>query len=354
MIISLFNTNLTYLNNLILSNNLMNFSFLIYSLKLNNKFFILIKNTYKYSWSNQFYNDDNNFNLNYIILKNTNSNFNYPKLNQKNQNIIYNIIYLKKKTSIIKKNINLGEYLVNKINNDKNNYNNVIFGDDFINKDNFTNFNKNLDIKNKIKLLFKNNRLFVKYFFNLKYYRAFSLSRNLKKISNFKKNDFVSNLENNLINILIKVDFFFSKSDCIWFLKHGLISVNSNIIKKEYFLIKTYDIINISNTKYYFYYYKNKFSNLLLNIHKINNKFWSTIKNKTNSFDLKSFNSDYPKWIENYNNFKKDIPIYLEVDYLSMSVIILNHTFNLKNYNFSNFKYINLYLNRLYNWKYII
>jgi hypothetical protein len=190
---------------------------------------------------------------------------------------VYDIIYLKKKTSLIKKNININEFLVNKINKNKNSFFRLDKDNDLFESSNEFNhnfqLNKNLDLKNKLKLLFKNNRLFAKYFFNLKQYRVFSLNKSLKKISNFKKKDFIINLENNIVNILLKTDFFFSRSDCIWFLKNSFISVNSEVVKNENFLLKPYDVINLLNSKYYYFFYKNKFNFLLININKINKKF---------------------------------------------------------------------------------
>lgn len=47
--------------------------------------------------------------------------------------------------------------------------------------------------------------------------------------------------------------------------------------------------------------------------------------------------------------FKEDIPKFIEVDYISMSLTILNYSVS-KNYlDFYNIKFLNLYLNRLYN-----
>jgi hypothetical protein len=37
-----------------------------------------------------------------------------------------------------------------------------------------------------------------------------------------------------------------------------------------------------------------------------------------------------------------------------MTIVYLNYSLKIKYYNFSNFKFLNIYLSRLYNWKYII
>lgn len=154
---------------------------------------------------------------------------------------------------------------------------------------------KNIDFKKKLKLVFKENRKTLKFFFNLKYYRQFSFSKNIKKINNLKKSDFIFNYESTLVNIIMKSDFFFSKSDCIWFIENGLISVNSFLIKNSKLILKPYDIINIVNGNYYFEFYKKLFDNLLNNLYKIGIKLWSINKNRYKNLNQKGLKENYPK-----------------------------------------------------------
>ena len=51
----------------------------------------------------------------------------------------------------------------------------------------------------------------------------------------------------------------------------------------------------------------------------------------------------------NYTFFKTDVPLFIEVDYISMNFILLNYKISFKNFDYYNSKFLNIYLNRLYN-----
>lgn len=345
-----------FLNKQIHCVNIINFYKFI--LLFNNNTYIIFNTTnFKYSWAETYFSSDNDFLINYINIK---KNLVKNKKICYNKNLLLNeIISLKKKTSLIKKNTDLKYIDLNRSFLNKENFINNFH----LNKTNkkannlnyfYNNFNKSIDLNKKTKMLFNDNRKIIKNLFNLKYYRKFSLNKNLKKICNFNKKDFIYNYNNSLFSILLKSDFFFSKFDCIWFIKNGFISVNSIVTKNKNLILKIYDTINIINSSYYYSFYKLYFSNLLSNIYKVNLKFWSINKNKYRNTDSKKITLNYPKWIENYKYFKKDIPQFLEIDYISMTVVIINLNLKFKQFDYFDFKFINLYLNRLYNWKFII
>lgn len=347
--------NIKKLNNLNNFVNILNYN-LVLSIFLKTNIFIL--NDYsnlKYNWS-ESYNYDDDVQINFIFCKLNYNSYNLFIENYTYDEDIYQKLILKKKTSIIKKTFDTNYIILNRINSYKNNFNTSFFktDEDRDNENFFYNNNKNIDLKRKIKLTLKNNRAAVNKFFNFKYYRNFSISKNLKKFCNQSSKNYLFNLQNNLINIIMKTDFFFSKNDCLWFLKNGMISVNSKIVKTHNYMIKPNDIIHIINSEYYFMFYKNNLNNLLNSIYKINLKLWSINKNRYNNIEKKDIKENYPKWIENYKYFKKDIPLYLEVDYVSMSIFFLSYNFDFKNLDFYDFKIFSLYMSRSYNWKFIV
>lgn len=350
MITELIRINQTFINYYVINNflikiNLINFNKFFIN-KLNN--FYILSNFYKtkYSWLEIYEDKDNETNLNYI-------NPNHSSIIYINNNLYYNklenIISLKKNSSIFKKNSDINYSILNYINILKNKYENS-------NLNNFLNYDtnnieiKNFDFSRKIKPLIKTNRIILKKFNNIKYYRKFSFSKNIKQLVNYNKYNTIFKLENSILNIVMKCDFFFSINDCIWFFKNSLISLNSVIIKNYNKLVFPNNIINISFNNIYFDYYKEFLDKIINNIYKINSKIWFFSKNRTYNLNNKE---NYPKWINNYKFFKKDIPLNLEVDYTTMTIIFLNYNFNYKNFTYYNFKFINIYLNRLYNWKYI-
>lgn len=346
-----FRYNYFFLNMLTIKNNIIVFKKLNILYFYNSKFIFLFNNffDYKYNWLNTETSAHNDF---YFNVSDFNSKkYNYKLANlKKNSTDINNIIKLKKTSSVFKKNNDYNYLILNYLNIIRYNFIHNKSLDYFDN----TPFFKNFDLNKKIKLIFKNNRNILKLFFNLKYFRKFSLSKNIISLINFKKNKMIFNLENNILNILMKSNFFLSEPDCIWFLKNGLISVNYHTQKNPNFVISNLDIINVCSHKNYYSYYKNAFDLVLNNFFKVNLKLWSINKNKFKNFDTKKNVENYPKWINNYKFFKKSVDLNLEIDYLSMTIIILNYPYNFDNVSYYNLKFINFYLNRLYNWKYIV
>lgn len=357
MIVKFFFNNTLLIKKFIFLNNLNNckiFKIFIINFKNTNICFFSNFGSRRYQWI--FYDfNGNDITSGYIKLSGffTNNN-NYKNIvsNEK----LYDIINFKKKCSLIKKKVDIKYIILNKIFYESKN-------DNFLNKKiknnniyNTTNY-KNFDFKKKLKLIFRNNRKILKEIYNLKYYRNFSLNKNIKNICNFSKINNLTNINNNILSILLKTDFFFSKKDCLWFLKNSLISVNSLIIKNKNYILRDYDIINIAYTNKYFYYYKNYLNNLLNNFYKIGLKLWAINKKRfkpSEKNDKKFLKENYPNWIENFMFFKKDIPLFLEVDYMTMTVIFLDYNKNFKNFDHLNFKLFNFHLSRLYNWKFII
>lgn len=249
--------------------------------------------------------------------------------------------------------------ILNKINDYKNNSETNLFKN-YNNKKNksvdyFNNIStKTLDLKKKIKLLFNTNRKIAKKLFNIKKIKQHAISRKLKHICNLNKKDSFLNLENSLLNLVMASDFFFSEKDFLWFLKNSFITLNSLIVMNKFELIKPYDVITIVNSNYYYNFYKNLLSLLMLNIYKINLKLWSITKNRKDVMYFrgeKVINSaeNYPNFFENYKYFKKDLPLNIEVDYVCMTIVLLYYNKNNKYFNFYNTKFFNFYLNRLYN-----
>lgn len=320
---------------------------------------IYILNNYsisRFNWISVYeYSDDISLNF----FENNLQNYSNEKKNinlSSQSNRLHDKIILKKKISLLKKKFDIDYVILSRVFSYKNNYNYNKFKD--LENFNINNYNflstKSIDLNKKLKLFIKTNRFILKSFFNLKFYRNFSISKNIKNFCNSNSLNYIINFENNILNILMKCDFFISKKDCIWFLDKGLISLNSFVNKNPKALIKSGDIINLVVSDYYYIFYKNNFDFLLNNIYKVNLKFWSINKNRFKNLELKDIKENYPSWIDNYKYFKKDIPLNLEVDYISMTIIVLNHNLNFKKLDFYSFKFISFYMSRLYNWKFII
>lgn len=325
------NNNLKMFNKIKLINNFINLNFTYYYFIIIffNKNFLL---NYYYFFKYSNLENNNEFFIKQFSIKNI----------QNKNNTINNIVKIKKKTSILKKKNDYNFIILNYVNVLKNNFDKNYFNFN-VYKNSFIDI-KNFDLSRRKKLIIKDNRFLLKKFFELKYFRKKNINKNIIKLSNFNKLDFLYNLEYSLINILMKSDFFLSKNDCLWFLSKGLISVNFVIEKNKNKILKINDIINLSYSNIYFSFYKKTFFNSLNSIYKINKKLWSIQKNRINNTNLKE---NYPNWINNYKYFKNEIPLNLEIDFLTLSIYILNYNFKYENISKYNLKFLNIYLNRL-------
>lgn len=291
------------------------------------------------------------------------------------------IIYFKKKSSILKKNsdyefnvLNYASksrdnfYLNHSLNvlesfeneNDFNKTENIDFSFVETKKKNVHNnikinyfFNyKNLDFKRKINLVFQKNRNLLRKFLKVKFKRQNTFNRYIKNFIKLKNLDFLFNFEYKLINLLTRSLFFFNYKDCLWFLKNGYITINGVVEYNQKRLLKPFEIVNVVYNNYYFFYYRFMLDNCISNIYKFNLKIWK-INNNRNNIKKKNEES-YSEWLHKYIYYKNDIPKFIEVDFISMTMVLLKYTYN-KNYmDYYNIKFLNLYLNRLYNWKTVI
>jgi len=110
------------------------------------------------------------------------------------------------------------------------------------------------------------------------------------------------------------------------------------------------DLIKLNNKFNYYFFYRKSLNKALKVSKKINWAFHKFVKKQ-------KFNKFFPKvynWITPNMYFGFDIPLNFEVDFINMTVIILFKSFDIKNVSYSNIKYINFYLTRLYNWSYIV
>lgn len=101
--------------------------------------------------------------------------------------------------------------------------------------------------------------------------------------------------------------------------------------------IKEGDLINICYNKYYYFMYKKYLNDLNSNINKYSNFFKTNVNKLENDFNF------FNKLIF----FKNDVPNYIEIDYNTMSLILLYK--NINNYTCYELKLLTTFLNRLNN-----
>lgn len=209
----------------------------------------------------------------------------------------------------------------------------------------------NINLNTRVKSIFYENR-------NI--FRCFFKKKNLKRQNKFNKYSInflnktskilLNKFEFKLSNIVIKSHFFSNLNDFLFFMKKGFINVNGLPIIDSDFIVNFNDIIRINNKKNYYFFYRSNLTKSLKMSKKINWAFHKFIKKQ-------KFNNFFPKvynWISSNIYFGFDIPPYLEVDFINMTIVILIKSFDISNVNYPNVKFINFYLTRLYNWNYIV
>lgn len=331
----------------------------------------------RYNWCLEKTNFLKFFNINLIdnILFES---FDFFKKENKSNNQDYNsnlqdIIIFKKKTSMFKKNYN-NRYLILSRSIFKSNT--TILGSNFHKKDNHfnelvefkdeeykqiiskknknsPNFNKSFDFSRNIKLLIKKNRILLKNIIKSKFKRQYRLDKIFSKIVKRDSNSTLMNLEFRLSDILLKCQFFNNYSDCSYFIKNGLVLVNGSICLNPKKTLNYFDVVNLKISSKYYIFYRSSLSNSSKVVSKFGNLLWRINKNLYSDKKIEP-NDKIPDWSLNYIYFRGDVPKFLEVDYKSMSIVVLEKKLRRNDFDYFNTKFLNLYSMRSYNWKTIV
>lgn len=356
-------------------------NFYLFFLKFNLIFFNLITNKYKkqmkfclnfsyqfkYSWSN-FENDLlRTYNVNYNDFYNLEFTQFYNNIphTYNNKSIIFNnIVLFKKQTIFFKKSNNKNLFLLNFLDSFKydeyNHINDVVNQDLIFNKNiffynlDFIKLNNKLmldidyvsfDYRYKINKYVNNNRDILLSFFKYNLKRQFKKNKFISKLSKLPFNYFLNNFELNLSNILLRSSLFFNTRDVYFFLKNNFFYINGFNLKNFNYVFNINDVFIMSFNKYYFFYYKYIINNI-----NSNNNISNYIFKKNKNYNLKK----NPLWLFNVSFVKEDVPNFLEIDFLTLSLKIIYKPFFFNEYNFIFFKLLNFYQKRLYNWKNVI
>jgi len=195
---------------------------------------------------------------------------------------------------------------------------------------------KNFDFVERKLFYFKNNRKFLKNIFKKNKKIKHYMNKFLKKISKSSYFNFLNKFEFSISNILLNSGFFLNKNDISFFIKNKYVFINNKVITDINKEINKGDIINICYNKYYYFLYRKYINTLNLNVNKYNNFFRKfTNNNLKNDFNF----------VNKIIFFKNDVPNYIEIDYISMSFILLYK--NIFNYTCFDLKLLTSFLRRL-------
>lgn len=208
-----------------------------------------------------------------------------------------------------------------------------------------------LKIRKKFqKVILKNRRLYKFLKFN-SFKSSQSLSKDITINSKVKTLNNLLNLEYSLFNVILNTNIIKSYEDLKLLSRSNSIFLNRNLIKNLNKVLEVGDLIEF-NLSYRFYSYMLYFKNVFIkHITKIRNKIWYKLKFKDkNKLDYTK-NSLLNNVFKNNLIFRNNIPGYLEVDYYTLSIVILMKNFNFNSLNINIKKILVIYLFKLYNWK---
>jgi hypothetical protein len=198
---------------------------------------------------------------------------------------------------------------------------------------------KRKKLKNtKIKKTDKGNFYFKKFFFKTllktrKYLRRFfffnnktrqiKITKYISKNSNTNFNN--KNYELTILNTLLRSHFCIFFRDALLLIKKGFIHLNGSPVTQFDVILSQYDCIQLVLCKSTYKYIQSskKFLKKKLSNYRLNS--WKFFKQKffRKQQQLKPLKRKTPKYLYLFFLFKLDIPKYLEVDYLSLTVLIL-------------------------------
>ena len=325
----------------IFNKNIFNYNLILIFYNFNFSFQLLFSFKYKYSWidtKNDFNKFYFNFSENHKFIEFFQNIFVQNDFNKFQR--LNNFIKFKHKLGFFKK--------VNSIKNVYLNKNNMFKFNFLDNANKHALFNDNLSFKNfdfveKKLFFYKNNRQILKFILKKNKKRDYFINKFIKKISKSSIINSFTFFEFSITNVLLNSNFFLNKNDVYYFIKNNFVYINNKVVSNINTLVKKNDLISVCYNKYYYFLYKNNLNNLNLNINKYNSFF-----KKTNTNNLKNdFN-----FVNKLISLKNDVPEYLEIDYVSMSLILLYTDYT--TFNCFDFKLVNLFLRRLNNWKRII
>lgn len=200
--------------------------------------------------------------------------------------------------------------------------------------------------------LWRGARQVLKLSLNLKMRYQYKLTKYLSKYNKFIKIKAFLTLELQLNNVLLRSRLLPDYGSVDLFIKNDLVFVNGLICANFLFQLCTGDLIQLIVTVKYYILYRwlsNWELKKKIRLRRISRKKFFSRRNS----DEKQRSYLLPKWILFSKNTYTDISKYLEVDYFTLSAILLYEPFLWSEINPYNFIDVKFGVINLYNWKYI-
>lgn len=198
-------------------------------------------------------------------------------------------------------------------------------------------------------LNFSRRQFFVGYRKRLRY--QYRITRYIIRYYRYKVLELSRITEFNVLNILLRSQLFYQQTFALDFLTKGFVFVNGMNVRNSNVPLYPFDTLNVVVYSRFYIYYK---WNLIFFESKISRflyftKYWSSRRFRPYP---KQPSYRIPHWVIFLRYSFYEIPNYIEVDFLTLTVIILLFYYqNIKYYNFYTFKETPFATVRNHNWK---
>lgn len=156
----------------------------------------------------------------------------------------------------------------------------------------------------------------------------------------------------NFLSLVIKAKFFPDYETTLFFFKSDYVYLNLSPCANKDLQIFVGDFVQLIVTNKYYIFYKMLINNVLKKKYKFDN----ILKKKSfipDNQDEKQRTNNYPKWILQNKNALDDIPKFLEVDFYTLSCIVLYEPFLWGDFDPTEVLETKFSVINMYNWKYI-
>jgi hypothetical protein len=202
--------------------------------------------------------------------------------------------------------------------------------------------------KNFFSILIKTRSFFSNLLFNKKYKRQGELTNYFLKIGKY---NFLKTNPTSLFIILLKSQFFLFSNDVLYFLKNGYVFLNRVCVFLLTKTISVNDVIQLQLRSNYFLYFKKVkifFKKKLIQNKKLKKLFFFKILKKKGTFLKRRVNN----FFNLFSFYKFNVPIYLELDFICLTVFLIKATSNLLYLNnFLFYRVLNTSMFKLLNFK---
>lgn len=211
---------------------------------------------------------------------------------------------------------------------------------------------KFVDLHKRTNQIWYINRFIFKKYLYSKKIRQWSVTRTLAGFLNATPREFLSIFENTLQNILIFSKLALSLKEAKFIVESNLVYINGVCCSNYSALANVGDVIQLVLSDRLFRFYRTNFHKKTKFFKRISYSLWLINRFRENFY--KQSKNRTPFWINKLLFVYEDVPSFLEVDYITLTICVVFEKTKFHHFNFFNKKFINLFLLRHYNWKYIV